>query len=391
MDVLSPQSESDAVLTETTTHYRSTHNCLAEFTDHAITSTSLVTHLFPLHSTNTNEKKNSMHFGLLCVIQKNGIFTLYDVANQNRITKIRLNCEIYCACLVPCQEKSNQYLRDAILSIDTSGYLMITQWKLANLPMDNSFHRSSICAETLEIGTNIFKEISRKGKPTNLKYCIYIQNNLRSSMEALKFFNKNTKSKLSTSLKLFSNTENPTEFNLITVSVECTRRKIIRLTSWYCKAKQLSNTVSYNKILSNDPNANLIDISVTESGCSGSLCICFTNEVFWLSLHTFDILSKFKLPSFMSPIQYLAYSWPQPADLNKVYNRRTWICVNKNRLLEISPFESQRRLDIKGRACLLVYPTGPTDTPVTTIASGLGITPLVSYDFARYSISMFFF
>lgn len=26
-------------------------------------------------------------------------------------------------------------------------------------------------------------------------------------------------------------------------------------------------------------------MTVVESGCSGSLCMCFTNEIFWLSLH----------------------------------------------------------------------------------------------------------
>ncbi|CAH8492588.1 unnamed protein product [Heterobilharzia americana] len=356
-----------------------THNCLIEFMNHAISSSSCVVHIFPMYPIDIFENRKSRHFGLLCVVQKNGILTLYDIASENMAGKISLESDIYCASLVPCQGKINTYLPQAILSIENSGLLTISQWKVMNSSKNFNASESILFGETLETGTNIFKEISRKGEPVNFKYCIYIQDNLRppTSGDSKTYMNK-INSHLLSSTGFLSNHVNKNEFNLITASYECTRRKIIRLTSWLCKSKGLCNTVSYNKILSNDPNGNLIDISVAESGCSGSLCICFTSEVFWLSLHTFDILSKFKLPSFMNPIECLSSSWPQPADLNKVQHRRNWLCVNKNRLLEISPFESQRRLDAKGRACLLVCAIGPTDSRITTVASGLGIAPIIA-------------
>ncbi|KAK4469644.1 hypothetical protein MN116_007175 [Schistosoma mekongi] len=356
-----------------------TLSCLAEFMNHTISSTSPVIHLFPLNpSENFEIYEKTRHNGFLCVIQKNGILTLYNIATCNMISRTILDCEICCASLIPSQGKQGQYLSQAIFSIDTSGSLTVSQWRIIKSNNDTLFNEPTLCDETLEIGTNIFKEISRKGKHGVFKYCTYIQDNFRSLSSESKLHKTTTNTATSKTLRYVSNDTNLCEFSFITAAYECTKRKILRLTSWICKRKGLRNTVSYNKILSNDPNSTLIDISVAESGCSGSLCMCFTNEIFWLSLHSFDILSKFKLPTYMQPMHCLSKSWPQPADLNQLQNRRTWVCVNKNRVLEISPFESQRRLDSKGRACLLVCPVSSTDSQITAISTGLGIKPIIA-------------
>ncbi|CAH8515866.1 unnamed protein product [Schistosoma rodhaini] len=354
-----------------------THSCLTEFMNHAISSTSPVIHLFSLNPLEYSDSNSKAHVGFLCVVQKNGILTLYNIATRNMISRTILECEVYCASLIPCQGKLDQYLPQSIFSIDAYGSLTISQWKIITNNKDRVFNEPTICDETLEIGTNIFKEISRKGKLGDFKYCTYIHDNLRSQPNGELILHKTTLNNNNPSMYSL-NDINPCEFSFITAAYECTRRRILRLTNWICKSKGLRNTVSYNKILSNDPNSNLIDMAVVESGCSGSLCMCFTNEIFWLSLHTFDILSKFKLPTFMQPINCLTKSWPQPADLNQSQHRRTWISVNRNRLLEISPFESQRRLDINGRSCLLVCPVLSTDSQITTVSSGLGITPIIA-------------
>ncbi|CAH8514399.1 unnamed protein product [Schistosoma haematobium] len=353
-----------------------THSCLTEFMNHAISSTSPVIHLFSLNPLEYSDNSKA-HVGFLCVVQKNGILTLYNIATRNMISRTILECEVYCASVIPCQGKLDQYLPQSIFSIDTYGSLTISQWKIITNNKDTVLNEPTLCDETLEIGTNIFKEISRKGKHGDFKYCTYIHDNFRSQPNGELKLNK-TNLNIDNSQIYSFNDINPCEFSFITAAYECTRRKILRLTNWICKSKGLRNTVSYNKILSNDPNSNLIDMTVVESGCSGSLCMCFTNEIFWLSLHTFDILSKFKLPTFMQPINCLSKSWPQPADLNQSQHRRTWISVNRNRLLEISPFESQRRLDTKGRSCLLVCPVLSTDSQITTVSSGLGITPIIA-------------
>ncbi|KAH8861139.1 zinc finger domain [Schistosoma japonicum] len=356
-----------------------TLSCLAEFMNHTISSTSPVIHLFPLNpSENFEIYEKTQHNGFLCVVQKNGILTLYNIATCNMISRTILDCEICCASLIPSQGKPGQYLPEAIFSIDTSGSLTVSQWKIIKSNNHTLFNGPTLCDETLEIGTNIFNEISRRGKHGVFKYCTYIQDNFRSLSSESKLHKTTTNSATNKTLRYVSSDTNLCEFSFITAAYECTKRKILRLTSWICKRKGLRNTVSYNKILSNDPNSNLIDISVDESGCSGSLCMCFTNEIFWLSLHSFDILSKFKLPTYMQPMHCLSKSWPQPADLNQLQNRRTWICVDKNRVLEISPFESQRRLDTRGRACLLVCPVSSTDSQVATISTGLGIRPIIA-------------
>ncbi|CAH8488373.1 unnamed protein product [Schistosoma turkestanicum] len=363
-----------------------THNCIIEFMNHVISSTSPVMYLFSMNSSEyyQNDIKTHTHIGFLCVIQKNGILTLYNITTRNMISRIILNCEICCASLIPCQGQLNQYLPQSIFSIDVNGSLTISQWKIIKNSNDTILKEPTVCDETLEIGTNIFKKIIRKGKLDNFKYCTYIHDNLRSisntdmKLPKIAITNNNNNNNNSTSIHSFNDLINANEFSFITASYECKQRNILRLTNWICKYKTLHNTVSYNKILTNDSNATLIDMTIVESGCSGSLCMCFTNEIFWLSLQTFDILSKFKLPTFMQPIHCLSKSWPQPADLNQSQHRRTWIYVSKNRLLEISPFESQRRLDINGRRCLLVFSIPSTNSQITNVSSNLNTTPIIA-------------
>lgn len=76
------------------------------------------------------------------------------------ISRTILECEVYCASLIPCQGKLDQYLPQSIFSIDTYGSLTISQWKIITNNKDTVLNEPTLCDETLEIGTNIFKEVS---------------------------------------------------------------------------------------------------------------------------------------------------------------------------------------------------------------------------------------
>ncbi|KAF7257344.1 hypothetical protein EG68_04581 [Paragonimus skrjabini miyazakii] len=358
--------------------------------EHEQYSNSPVTAILPFVAT-SNIVKNSDHqqlhdeltrkpLGILCVIQKDGNMTLYNVASRRTSGRFSVNKQVQHVMLLPQTKIMQNCLAQNLLVIDRLGDISCCQWIFTVYITDQTnLRHPQWDGEVHDLGANILKQLFDDGPSLNYVCCVCPYQNTNHSERQSRQDTSPVRNSVITSKGL-----QPVNYCLIAICLlkpakdnNLMRLRIVCLVPSI--ENQLKTVSNVYKQITTDPESDLVGVSYAEIAGATSICVCLTNEVYWFSLKTLDMVSTLKLPMCAQPANLLSPIWPHTFADQTTLNERLWVAASGGRLLEITAFDSQRRRNSDGQSYLIMLCVIPSDSKITAVTSTLNdkVTVLV--------------
>ncbi|KAF8571838.1 hypothetical protein P879_02368 [Paragonimus westermani] len=356
--------------------------------EHEQYSNSPVTAILPFVATSNivkNSEPEQLHdeptrkpLGILCVIQRDGNMTLYNVASRRISGRLLVNKQVQHVMLLPQTKIMQNCLAQNLLVIDQRGDISCCQWIFTVYTTDQTnLRHPQWDGEVHDLGANILKQLFDDGQSLNYVCCVCPYQNTNHSERESRQDTSPVRNSVITSKGL-----QPVNYCLIglcllkpTKDNNLMRLRIVCLVP--SSKNQLKTVSNVHKQITTDPENDLVGVSYAEIAGATSICVCLTNEVYWFSLKTLDMVSTLKLPMCVQPANLLSPIWPHTFADQTTLNERLWVAARGGRLIEITAFDSQRRRNPDGQSYLIMLCVIPSDSNITAVTSTLNDKEIV--------------
>ncbi|KAA3679220.1 uncharacterized protein DEA37_0002905 [Paragonimus westermani] len=356
--------------------------------EHEQYSNSPVTAILPFVATSNivkNSEPEQLHdeptrkpLGILCVIQKDGNMTLYNVASRRISGRLLVNKHVQHVMLLPQTKIMQNCLAQNLLVIDGRGDISCCQWIFTVYTTDQTnLRHPQWDGEVHDLGANILEQLFDDGQSLNYVCCVCPYQNTNHSERESRQDTSPVRNSVITSKGL-----QPVNYCLIGLCLlKPTKDNNLMRLRIVCSVpsseNQLKTVSNVYKQITTDPENGLVGVSYAEIAGATSICVCLTNEVYWFSLKTLDMVSTLKLPMCAQPANLLSPIWPHTFVGQTTLNERLWVAASGGRILEITAFDSQRRRNPDGQSYLIMLCVIPSDSKITAVTSTLSDKEIV--------------